>query len=62
MKEMLLFEDANEVITQGLKVEAGNADLKKLQIDVSKELAAMKAKERKGPDGVCRCYFAALRA
>jgi hypothetical protein len=52
MKEMLLFEDANEVIAQGLKVEAGNADLKKLQVDVSKELATMKAKERKGPDGV----------
>jgi len=53
MKEMLLYEDANDVIAQGLKVEPGNADLKKLQGDVAKELAAMKAKERKGPDGVC---------
>ena len=52
MKEMLLYEDANEIIIQGLKVEPQNADLKKLQVDVTKELASMRAKERKGPDGV----------
>jgi hypothetical protein len=53
MKELLLYEDANEVLSNGLKIESGNRDLKNLQADISKELAKMKAKNRLGPDGVC---------
>jgi len=51
MKELLLFEEASEVLKKGLKVEANNSDLKNLESDIAKELNTMKAKAKKGPDG-----------
>jgi len=51
MKELLLFEEASDVLQKGLRVEAGNRDLKTLQVEITKELNAMKSKARKGPDG-----------
>jgi stress-induced-phosphoprotein 1 len=51
MKELLLFEEASEILQKGLKVESGNRDLKTLQVEVNKELNTMKAKSRKGADG-----------
>jgi hypothetical protein len=57
MKEMLLFEDAQDVLLKGLKVEAGNRDLKNLQVDITKELNSMKTISRRGSDGVYLPFY-----
>jgi len=57
MKELLLYEDAIDILNKGLKVEPGNRDLKNLLADVTKDLNAMKAKDRRGPDGVNNYFF-----
>eukprot|EP00211_Chloroparvula_japonica_P014633 CAMPEP_0119133070 /NCGR_PEP_ID=MMETSP1310-20130426/12927_1 /TAXON_ID=464262 /ORGANISM="Genus nov. species nov., Strain RCC2339" /LENGTH=258 /DNA_ID=CAMNT_0007123745 /DNA_START=80 /DNA_END=856 /DNA_ORIENTATION=- len=51
MKELLLFEEAEEILLKGLTVEPNNRDLKDLLTNVRRELSEMQTKAGRGADG-----------